>query len=369
MRFLFWLSVALNLLLLTSIVAARVDSRREGVTPSVHGGEAYSIDAAAPGGRSIEQIDELVRSLAAADLDAQDIKALAMAWLESSFREAYAPDSTEFWQADYRPGVATLRTQLAIEKQVRAALTEYFGEGAVDDPAFDIAFRPLGPEYDFLHSDAQIRLRESQLESLQSADIGPRSQAGDLARCVPDGAASDPGRRPGRSPDLDPTDEHEYLLRFSPLSQELRRTRAANDEATFRSLFTSLLGLEQDPTPAGQAEIRKSLRLKMGSAAFDRFWSGRDPFYTHVENFLVGQEFSRQQIEQAYSVINRSQQRLLETLGSDANPQAVLRDASRIRREEETELSRLLGDKAAAELADAIRQAAVSVSNRSTIDC
>jgi hypothetical protein len=156
--------------------------------------------------------------------------------------------------------------------------------------------------------------------------------------------------------------EREYRLRFSPLAQQLRANGTSHDEREFRLLFDRLVRLEQSASPEDQAEIRRELRAEMGDAAFDRFWSGRDPSYAALLNYLRSQNLAEQQILAAYGIVNQAQERLLSAIASQRGQESVLRDVQGIRADESAGLTRLLGEQVAAGLTAAMSRAAISLS-------
>ena len=370
MRFLFGLSITLNLLLLTTIVAARVDSTRESIPVRVGSEQVFQLDSSSVPRREIEEIGELVEIIQRTALGVNHIKTLTLGWLVENYRAAYQSAGPSYWQPNYSPRINDIEERVAIEQRVRDALIAFFGQSAASDLAFDSAFRPLGAEYAFLDSQAQLDLQRSQLELLASRDSTREIQTSQMARCLSDGIGMEQAPTSSGLPaDFGVSAVREYRLRFSPLAQQLRDSAVTDDEQEFRALFDKLQELEQNPSPQAQAQLRADLRATIGDGNFDRLWSLRDPFFGAIEDFLVAEGFSAHQVQAAYSVVNRSQEALLSTMGQSGNPESMLSAIGRIRRDEAAHLSRLLGDEAVAGLSAATSQATLQLSNTSVVRC
>jgi len=370
MRFLFGLSIALNLFLLTTIVAARVDSTRDPI-PIRLGTEAeFQINDSAASGNQVDAIHDFVAIAQQSSLGVNDIKILTLGWLLEMYRGSYDTEGPRYWQPGYSPQLFAIETRIAIEQRVRDTLIEIFGHGAAFDSAFDSVFRPLGLEYAFLDSQSQLDLQRSQFDLLTARAAVRDTQAPQIAQCL--AGNQNFARAPmasGLPANFTPAATREYQLRFSPLAQQLRESGVADDEQEFRELFDQFQQLEIDPSPAQQADTRAALRATVGDEDFDRLWSKRDPFYYSIEQFLVAEGFSPHLVQAAYSVVNSSQEALLHAMGQGANSESMMSAVAQIKRDEAQQLSRLLGDKAVAGLSGAISEAAMRLNDSSIGTC
>jgi hypothetical protein len=368
MRYWLGLSLALNLLLLSTIVAARVDASRQ-PAPAASFEERLSRFGRPPVENvAIEQPGDLAEILQLSGLDSRDIKVLVLGWLLVRPNAGPWNSVSQFWQTGYRPGLNALRHRIELERQARDELIDVFGPNATSDPAFDSVFRPLGSEYAFLSSQAQVSLQRRQLELLESGD-GVRMQGSNLARCEATSGAPDRGPLSVLPEDWRATEAQEYQLRFSALAQQLRETGAVGDEQEFRFLFERILELASDSSPAAQAEIRADLRTQMGNLAFDQFWSSRDPLFLPVENYLMDQGFTSREALEAYAIVNQSQERLLSAIAQNPSERAMLAAVQQVRNDEATKLTARFGDQVAAGLAAAIARSAMALSQSPVARC
>jgi hypothetical protein len=368
MRYGLAISLALNLFLLTTIVAARVDATREPAQAPESRFRDLKFGTASPDSEPLGGIEDLARRLERTGLGSRDIKRLIVSWLSARYADAASPAVPNYWQSSYRPGLTQARRQVEIERQIRDSLVDFYGTEAATDPAFEPVFRPLGPDYDFLSSSAQLELQNYQLDALAARDSIP-TPIETPALCKPVSTASNRPAQPSLPESLDALDAIEFRLRFSPLAQQLRDSVDTDDEHYFRSLFDRLVALEYTTSPQDQASIRQDLRTQMGDPTFDRFWSSRDPLFAPVRNYLRSQGFTAQQIFAAYGIVNRSQERLLVAVASTASEESMLGRVQQIRSDESAALVRLLGDESAAGLNAATTRAAMSFSRASPADC
>lgn len=356
MRSLLALSVALNLLLLTTIVAARIDPER--VTPPGDdtSATAATYASASWGAENTAGIDRVLSALESAALDRAQIRLILLGWLQASYRAAFEPQAPGYWQAGFSPARDLLAARLAVEDAVRSALIRIYGADAARDPVFDPAFRPLGAAYDFLGSDAQLALQRRQYELLQEAPAG--ANGAPVCRIQ---------RAAGAQPEsevmtgLSEEEQAEYRLRFSPLAAQLRQAEVAANETEFRELFRLARALETQSAPAAQAGARKRLRSRIGDAAFDRFWALRDPFFGPLEQYLTRQGIRQHQVWQAYSIINRSQEMLLETIRLAGDEAMLMAEARRVREQQLSGLTALFGDQVAQGIVAAIARVAIDL--------
>jgi hypothetical protein len=389
MRLSLALSVSLNLLLLTTIVAARIDPERSAadrqridaaVFETAAGGSAALDGAAAAGtaafgsaaaaGSRAAGIEDLIAILARAPLQADDLKPLVLGWLDATYRVSFEPRGPDYWQRGYSPGRDSLAAELAVQQAVRGALLDLFGSAAAGDPAFAAVFRPLGPAYAFLGSASQVALRHGQLDRLSTpVNLGVGQPTG-ASRCGRQPAGSGRfGADTLREWGLSEQEDAEYRLRFSPLADQLRDAGVARDENEFRELYGLLEALEQSPTPTGQAAARADLRARIGDEPFARFWSVRDPLFAPIEQYLNGQGVARHEVLAAYSIVNRSQEALLETFGRQTDDRSKMAAIRKIRDEQASRLTALLGTDAADGVVAAMNTVALRLSQGLAAGC
>jgi hypothetical protein len=358
MQLTFIASIALNLLLLTSLVAARVDPSRAGTGPH----DAYTL--ALPGPESAETNDaigtaqELVEALSETRLGPDAIRVLTLSWLEHHALAAPLEPRVPYWQPEFSPLLEELVGKAGAEATARNELLAIFGREAAADPVFARVFRPLGAGYAFLGSEAQIALQQYQIEHLQAATataapgFAPRSCVG---RATAGGA--DPRGHASVPSGFSAAEAREYQLRYSPLAAQLRAVVRSATEQEFRALFDLLLELENRAAPRDQARLRHALRERMGSNAFDHLQSMRDPFFVEYQAYLRGQGFGDGEVAAAYAILNQSQDQLLEILGRDPAGEGAMALLGRVRESELEKLTQLLGTNAARGLGLVRRQA------------
>lgn len=358
MRIILLVSLALNLLLLATIVPARVDRSLgsellDPGEPAARAGDARRLP--------LGDGEALIEALRAAGLAAGDIKAMLAGWLEARARKGSGVAAPAYWEPGFAPAAATLETELAVAEAVQRGLIALYGDGAVEDPAFHAHFRPLGPAFAFLSPAEQLSLRRHQLtRAPRTADTGGPVAGGACARITlrPAEDAAGPGADELATV-LSGAAYQEYRLRFSPLAQSLRHTAVAAGESEFREIFGLLSELEGASTPGALLELRRALRSRMGDAAFDRLWSSLDPLYAAIARHLAAEGFGDTEIANAYSIINRRQESLLRPMSRGADQASLLQVVARQREAEAAELAQLLGESAARGLTAAVTAAAM----------
>jgi hypothetical protein len=348
MRISLLISAALNLLLITTIVAARVDQSRATVDLDLPARSSPVVDSMRWRGQP-DSLADLHAHLAAAGLSERVIKPLALGWLVAveGDRVSFADDT--YWRGDWSPARSNLGRQIAIEEGVRAALLAFYGPAAESDPAFDTMFRPLGPSFSFLSSEQQLLLQQGQAEPLAA---GNTRANGRCARIGSGDAQGERARAPGAEilAGLGETGRYEYLVRFSPLAAQIRQSGVAADEAEFRHVFDLMHRSDTAGSPAEHLELRRTLRVSLGNVDFDRLWAMLDPFHAEIERHLRAEGFDAGEIAAAYGVINQSQDALLEALGRGPSQVDLIDAAAAERQRELTRLTSLLGEPAAERL-------------------
>ncbi|MDX1561646.1 MAG: hypothetical protein R3305_01895 [Gammaproteobacteria bacterium] len=364
-------SLALNLLLITTIVVARVDpTRRDMPAVDVFPAALVTDGSADSVWLDPEQGSTLLSRLRRFGFDDESSKRMAFGWLLTAARSETL-DEPGFWQAGYAPSQSTLRARFAYEQAVRRALIDTFGPVAESDPAFDRWFRPLGPSFDFLDSSQQLALQQLSLSG--ASGRAPVDSAGQAFRqCrVPAGRA--PSSAASGIEQLEATlgaaAVEEYVLRVSPLAEQIRQAAIVDTEAQFRSVFGLLRSLEANPAIDNQIAVRAELRELLGTEGFDRLWSARDPFYRSINATLRDLGVAEHRIGAAYSIINRSQDALLEAVQAADDPVVSLEIANRVQQRESAELDALLGPETAGSFAAARSRLAIDFSTRSQAPC
>lgn len=368
------LSVALNLLLLTTIVLARVDPERNDALDDA-GGPTQTLAvarAAAPavGRFEVTGVDDLLAVLETTSLSRQELKPLLLGWLEARYHELRSTPGRRYWEPGYSPARDELERRLQAESSIRAELLDLFGADAAADPAFAAVFRPLGRAYAFLGPDAQVSLQRQQLARLATLSDAAGPAAGSPLVCRESGPGQfGTGVPSWHAADLNEREEKEYRLRLSPLAEQLRESGLADDEAAFRDIFEMFRQLEQSETPLAQAKARADLRSRLGNLQFDRFWSVHDPFFRPIAEYLRSRGFPEHQVLAAYSIVNRSQEALLAAVGRTSDTAARTAVLQQVNRDQSASLTRLLGEESAAGLEAAMNEVALKISQGSSAGC
>jgi hypothetical protein len=346
MRITIFVSVALNLLLLTTLVLARVDSSRFTVLHEEASGLAELAESELIGSaRDITSAAQLVETLKSTPLSSRAIRILTLGWLEASVAGSYVADAVPYWQQGFAPALDELVRQATVSELLRLELMNLFGPDAASDPAFDGPFRPMGSGYAFLGSEAQVAIQQHQIETLKQSAVVPQAPSFRSA-CIGH-AAFGRGERPSVTAlpeSFSGADQHEYSLRYSPLAEQLRQSGAAQTEAEFRALFDLAQGLDRESSPSDRAQIREELRTRMGQQAFDRLVSLRDPLYSELSSFLAEQGFGASIVAAAYSVMNRAQDELLGIMARGGDYEGLIPALGSARQSELARLGELLGE-------------------------
>lgn len=362
-------SVAINLLFLASIVVARVNPVAQTAAGFSATGTTLGTNYVSEDSMPIDSVPNLVSRLESARFEPDEIRLVVAAWLRGKFQKELKWSGAAFWQRDYSAELEALSFELTVGNRLRRELIDLYGPIAIDTPEFSAAFRPLGPAYDFLSSRAQLDLQQQRLDLVSEANQG-RSSSISPARCnklastIRWGAPPD---EPGAG--LSMSERSELRLRVSPLANLLRSAGSADDEASFRHMFELFSALEERTDPTSQARLRREIRQLWGDATFDRIWSARDPLFGPLDQYLHEAGFNQQQILSVYTIVNRSQESLMEAVGRSASNDARLTAIGRIRSNEADELGRLLGTEQAHALQAAMHQAAVRLSNPIAATC
>ena len=373
LRLLLTLSMTLNLLLLTTIVAARVDVAR--ATSFVMQGSEHTvadnrIDGLAYRDGSSDSTSAYYESLRARGLGVDETKPLILAQLEASLlAEADTGTLDSYWAAEM--AATYLHYELDIARQqasLRAAIVDIYGPSSVSDPAFRRIFKPLYPRLSFLTPDEHVEVQRFQLEQrLERSSQQIRSSVAP-GKALPANFISVSGHRElveKLDGFLKPATVTEYLIRYSPLASQMRSSDVQFSEAEFRAAYSFLEKLELGlDGPNEFVAIRASLRKLLGPKRFTQLWAVRDPMFAAIESAGVHLGLSETEVLGAYEVVNDTQEMMIqaaERFGS--NPEqgrTAANDARAIRLER---LSGLIGLAKAEDLLRAHSQAAFQMSS------
>lgn len=284
-------------------------------------------------------------SLHSLGLSAQEAKMLLAADLEARARALAIGAPPPYWQRDAGSGFASALRLSAELDQARAALVEVFGAAAEHEPEFARLFRPLDPAFSFLSSAEQVAIQKLKLEQ-QTGNALEESLGAEL----------------------EPTAVHEYLLRDSPLAEQLRRSGVEFTETQFRETFDILHNLERAAPNAGlYANARNALRVLLGARRFAVLWAARDPLFSTVQRIGEMHGLEEETVLTVYELFNDHQDAMLEVARSANGDQAR---QSRGLREAQTSLEARLSGLVGAEVADDIvrgyTQQAMALSRRLT---
>jgi hypothetical protein len=290
-------------------------------------------------------------------LAADEVRFLALAWLERRLLPVVPDELDAYWQSGLE--LARLRYQSKVAAafdRVRDQLDRLFGETARQDPALKRVFEPLHARQGYLDSAGQLALQRFQLEQ----QLVRAERPGNARRRVAGGA---------EQPDYDSLVDQlggaigavqaaEFLYRDTPLAAELRAANLGLSEQEFRAVFSQLLALERAPADAGSfGRVRAELRTMLGKRRFNELWSSRDPLYAVIAGVGREQGLSNDRIQSAYAVINESQDDFAAAvLRFAADPERVGTELRFVRARLESDLSGLVGAEVARELLTAQEQ-------------
>ena len=353
------LSLCINLLLLTSFVAARVDSTRvdSAHIDSTRGNETPAVrkhvDSSAQAGAAIgdfSRAEDYYRALLDRGLTEAESRPLVRAWIEARRVEIALPAALPFWKKDEPEAQrVALERRWSAEQRVRNELLSVYGTGIETDPRFADLFRPLGARFDFLSPETQRIIARWEQEKSLDRLFAVTGTVTALPTCRP------PGPGPGSSPErasesstelaelIGESAAREYGLRASVLASALRNSRLDLDEHEFREAYGLLSELGSGPGPARQLALRESLKQLLGEQRYDRLWAGRDRTFAQLLAILRPLGFSEHEIDAAYSVVNRGQERLLALAGGQQRGAGFADELRFIRDERLRRLTGLLG--------------------------
>jgi hypothetical protein len=306
---------------------------------------------------------EILLSRGLSDTEA---KTVLLARLEARARELAVEPPPPYWQRDAGSAFASALRLSAELDHARAALIEAFGGEADREPVFARLFRPLDPVFSFISSAQQIAVQKLKLEQQVALSNGaarapvamPLSLASSNAPAAENEFVDSLGTL------LGPTALHEYLLRDSPLAEQLRRSGVEFTEAEFRETFDILRGLEKSiPNTVSYANTRSLLRALLGGRRFSMLWAGRDPLFSAVQRAAEKHSLDDEKLLSVYELFNDHQDTLLEvTASSSGDPQLQSQGFREAQTSLESRLSGLVGADVAADIKRSYTQQAMKLS-------
>lgn len=354
-------SVLLNvgLLILLSRSGARPETVADQAPPSP---EPYrhEIDrATSPAG--------YFRALVSGGWSHEEAKRVLLALLEMDARHAAALPETPYWKPQEASRLDYSLRLFDERAHVRSVLTELLGSDAESDPALSDAFAPLGPAFSFLTSEQQVSVQRLKLEREQS--ILRATQAASPAGPIRGGQTTEVAApadlrtplhefRSALAGVLSEDLRFEYLLRDSPLAEQLRRSDVRFTEIEFREAFEILDALERSRgDQESYAESRAALRALLGGRRFALLWASRDPLFSVIEQACESHSLTSETVLTVYEMFNDNQDRLIQAAEAASNdPSRGVHATREVRAELQRELTGLLGEEVAKDILHARTQ-------------
>ncbi len=167
----------------------------------------------------------------------------------------YTPTSDSYWQADYTPlSKQWLEHRRRWLLNSRTELLQLFGPSAVYEPLFSDFFFPLRELLPFLSSAAQARLYAASIYT-QATQKWPDTKT-ERENYYHFAALS---KGLNLSGGLNPPEQFEFALRYSPTAQLLRSSGIALQEEQFRTLLSRAMAYKKRPTTARLEQLREIL--------------------------------------------------------------------------------------------------------------
>jgi hypothetical protein len=310
---------------------------------------------------------EYFAALQSRGLSDTEAKMLLLARLEARARELSVEPPPPFWHRDAGSALASaLRLSVELDR-ARAALVEAFGAEAEREPAFARLFRPLDPVFSFIGSAEQVAIQKLKLEQQVAAlsGVAQRASVADpLSRAPTNATAAANEFADSLGTMLEPTTFQEYLLRDSPLAEQLRRSGVEFTQAEFRETFGILRSLEQSIPDAGSyANARSALRTLLGARRFSILWAGRDPFFSALRRAGAKHSLDDEKLLSVYELFNDHQDALLEvTRSANGDSKRQSHGVREAQTRLETRLSGLVGAEVAADIERSYAQQAMKLS-------
>ncbi|MFW2422392.1 MAG: hypothetical protein ACN4EJ_07240 [Porticoccaceae bacterium] len=175
---------------------------------------------------------------------------------------SYSVTSDNYWHADYTPlSKQWLEHRRRWLLNSRTELLQLFGPSAVYEPLFSDFFFPLRELLPFLSSAAQARLYAASAYT-QATQKWPD------AKTERENYYHFAGLSKGLnlSGGLNPPEQFEFALRYSPTAQLLRSSGIALQEESFRTLLSRAIAYKKSPNPEHREQLREVL-LKLPKSA------------------------------------------------------------------------------------------------------
>lgn len=345
------LSVLLNAMLGTAIVAARVEDRTMAVSNRIP--PTGAIDTAPPvfDAGPLEAPSYYAR-LRRLGLSHDETKPLLLKHLRDAFLPLRRVGVDKYWRSGVLAALERRLVGFEAEAPIRDMLRAVYGDEAETDSAFTDLFRPLQGRLPFLSSNAQLALRHDRLvERIERVRVAVECRKSRRSSCVDPEQGAMADQFTALRGLADEATLFEVAVRESVLAEQLRNAGVEFTEDEFRTAYRILSSLEGMPAPADVQSARAGLRETLGPRRFDRLWAGRDPVFGVVARVLDEHGFGEDQQFAAYGVINRAQDELIEAAMVQATNAARAAELVRAASTRETaQLTDLLGEPAAKRL-------------------
>jgi hypothetical protein len=286
---------------------------------------------------------------------ATDAKIALLLELEQRYLADAEHAAKEYWRSAPEQEQDHGRSVLDAQDRIRSELIASLGPEASGDAVFRQLFRPLDPRYAFLSSAQQLAVqrlryeRDAELREIAGpvAPPGERRHVGtDAARAINERYLA------GLAALLDRATLFEFLLRDSPLAQQLRTSHIALSEREFRAVFEVLWSLEDTATDIDAVlAARAELKSILGEARFARFWAARDPLYSRVEAAATRHGVNAATVAAIYAVMVDFQDRQMRAaLAAGSDPARAAMESGRLAEDERARIAGIIGPELAAEL-------------------
>jgi len=375
MRVALFVSVAINLLLVTSIVLARVDVSRRWADPLRQEGEtgnraepgnpplaevAEGSSAFAPAVEGLRSISDYYALLRARGFSHEET-AIPVAGMVLELLRSQRRAEAAYWEPVETRSLAetSAADRAALEDRFRADLLEIYADKAFRTAVFAPFFYPLGDAFASLDSARQIEISRWQQERTRmTAAASGRGRPAEIAGCGPVqsrtpvaanalavGAA---GLILGDTSELDDALAFELALRTSPVASRLRPLNL--DEQSFREAFRQIDALAQTQDIHEHLRLRADLRLLLGTEDFDALWMQMDPLYEPFAEVLRRAGVTPHLIDAAWSVAVSFNETLLSMLNEPGPKESLPVRIAERRRAEHARLAELVGSQLATTL-------------------
>lgn len=307
------LSLVLNLGLLTHIFAGQ--SLTDSTVDNRIGLSDQTTQSLSPSQRDQVFIDQLVGR----GLDSHQVNLLVFDKLQTELLGVQTDNDSYWLPTSSSDNAASLQQQLKAERALRLRLTALLGEQARYALAFQQVFRPFASQMDFLTSEDQIALRESQLQQQISvlSNSEPGSEGSPTAAGLSLQAFSGVLHEQSISEILGPDETFEYSLRYSPLADQLRLSGVVFTEPAFRQVYGILAKTQNSaqlgkPNPQALIDQRNQLTQLLGKNNTVKVLAALDKRFKNLQ--IAGQDYdlTQEQLLAAYEIISDSEMAMIE---------------------------------------------------------